>query len=96
MHNAKIETLYRNKGDHSDCNSYRSIPLLSIMGNVFARVLVACLQVPAARIYSKSQCGAGPASPPLTWCSLYDNCSRNSVNRTSPYIPRLHRFDGGV
>ena len=41
MHGAKIVTLYKNKGDRSDCNSYRGISLLSIVGKVFARVILA-------------------------------------------------------
>ena len=38
MLDAKIVKLYKNKGDCSDCNSYRGIPLLSIVGKVFAKV----------------------------------------------------------
>ncbi len=49
----------QNKGDHSDCNSYRRISLLSTVGKVFARVLFARLQVLAARVYPESQCGFG-------------------------------------
>jgi hypothetical protein len=37
---AKIKTLYKNKGDRSDYNSYRSISLL-IVGKVFASVILA-------------------------------------------------------
>ena len=40
MRNAKIITLYKNKGDCSDCNNYRGISLLSIVGKVFARVVL--------------------------------------------------------
>ena len=57
MRDAKIVTLYKNKGDRSDCNNYRGISLLSIVGKVFARVVLARLQVLADRVYPESQCG---------------------------------------
>ena len=56
MRNAKIITLYKNKGDHRDCKSYRGISLLSIVGKVFARVVLVRLQVVAKWIYPESQC----------------------------------------
>ena len=57
MRNAKIVTLYKNKGERSDCNNYRGISLLSIVGKVYARVLLARLQKLAERVYPESQCG---------------------------------------
>ena len=57
MRNAKIVTLYKNKGDRSDCNNYRGISLLSTVGKVFARVVLSRLQILANRIYPESQCG---------------------------------------
>jgi hypothetical protein len=33
MRDANIVTLYKNKGDRSDCNNYRTISFLSIVGN---------------------------------------------------------------
>ena len=54
---ANIVTLYKNKGDRSDCNNYRGISLLSIVGKVFARVALKRLQQVAERIYPESQCG---------------------------------------
>ena len=48
MGDAKITTLYKSKGDRSDCNNYRGISLLSIVGKVFARVASSRLQVLAA------------------------------------------------
>ena len=57
MRDAKIVTLYKNKGERSDCNNYRGISLLSIVGKVYARVLLARLQKLADRVYPESQCG---------------------------------------
>jgi hypothetical protein len=57
MRDANIVTLYKNKGDRSDCNNYRGISLLSIVGKVFARVALARLQTLASRVYPESQCG---------------------------------------
>ena len=54
---ASIVTLYKNKGDRSDCNNYRGISLLSIIGKVFARVALGRLQSLASRVYPESQCG---------------------------------------
>lgn len=56
MRDAKIVALYKNKGDRSDCKSYRGISLLNIFGKAFARVILVCLQALAARIYPESQC----------------------------------------
>ena len=56
MRDAEIVTLYKNKGGRSDCNNYRGISLLSIMGKPYALVLLVHLQQLAERIYSESQC----------------------------------------
>ncbi|XP_020604539.1 uncharacterized protein LOC110043431 [Orbicella faveolata] len=57
MRDASIVTLYKNKGDQSDCNNCRGISLLSIVGKVFARVALGRLQTLASRVYPESQCG---------------------------------------
>ena len=46
-----IITLVKNKGDRGDCNNYRGISLLSIVGNTFARVILNRLQKLAERVY---------------------------------------------
>ena len=57
MRDSKIITLYKNKGDRNDYDNYRGISLLSIVGKVFARVILIRLQKLAERIYPESQCG---------------------------------------
>ena len=57
MRDTKIITLYKNKGERTDCNNYRGISLLSIIGKVCAQVLLICLQKLAECIYPESQCG---------------------------------------
>ena len=53
MGDANIVTLYKNKGERSDCNNYRGISLLSIVGKAFARVALKKLQ----SLYPEPQCG---------------------------------------
>ena len=57
MRDSKIITQYKNKGERNDCNNYRGISLLSIVGKVFARVILIRLQKLAERIYPEAQCG---------------------------------------
>jgi len=57
MRDANIVTLYKNKGDRSDCNNYRGISLLCIAGKLFARVALERLKILADRVYPESQCG---------------------------------------
>ena len=57
MRDAKIVTLYKNKGERSNCNNYRGISLLSIIGKVYAQVLLIHLQKLAECVYLESQCG---------------------------------------
>ena len=57
MRDANVVTLYKNKGNRGNCNNYRGISLLSVVGKVFARVVLKRLQVLAERIYPESQCG---------------------------------------
>ena len=57
MRDVKIITLYKNKGERNDCNNYRGISLLGIVGKAFARVILVRLQKLAERVYPESKCG---------------------------------------
>ena len=57
MRDAKIVTLYKNKGERSDCNNYRGISLLSTVGKVYARVMLARLRQLGQDVYPEPQCG---------------------------------------
>ena len=57
MRDCNIVMLYKNKGDRSDCNNYKGISLLNIVGKVFARVVLNRLQKLVKRVYPESQCG---------------------------------------
>ena len=57
MRDSKFITLYKNKGDRNECNNFRGISPLSIVGTVFARAILIRLQKLAERIYPESQCG---------------------------------------
>ncbi|XP_037801349.1 uncharacterized protein LOC119596256 [Penaeus monodon] len=57
MCDGMIVTLYKNKEEWSDCNNYRGISLLSIVGKAFARVTLNRLQLLAERVYLEAQCG---------------------------------------
>ena len=57
MRDSNIITIYKNKDEMNDCNNYMGISLRSIVGKVFARVILIRLQKLAERIYPESQCG---------------------------------------
>ena len=48
---------YKNKGDRGDCNNYRGTSLLSVVGRIFARIILTRLQTPAERVYPDSHGG---------------------------------------
>ena len=97
MRGAKIVTLYKNKGDRSDCNSYRGISLLSIVGKVFARVILARLQVLAARVYPESQCGfrAGRSTIDMIFSvrQLQEKCQEQNKPLFLAFLDLTKAFD---
>ena len=54
---ATIVTIFKKKGSHQDCNNYRGISLLSVVGKVMYRVTVNRLSDFAECVVPESQCG---------------------------------------
>lgn len=57
---SRISTLYKSKGDRSDCDSYRGISLLSVCGKVFARILLNRLMTLSEQFLPETQFGFRP------------------------------------
>ena len=57
MLDASTVTLYKNTVDRSDCNNYRGLSLLCIVGKALAGVELNRLHSLAERIYPEAQCG---------------------------------------
>ena len=97
MRDAKIITLYKNKGERSDCNSYRRISLLSVVGKVFARVILIRLQRLAEHVYPESQCGfrAGRSTADMIFSlrQLQEKCREQNMPLYVAFIDLTKAFD---
>ena len=76
----KSITLYKNKGERNDCNNYRGISLLSIVGKVFTQVILIRLQKLAEPIYPESQCGFRAARSPIDMVFCLRQLKRSAEN----------------
>ena len=97
LRDAKIVTLYKNKGDKGDCNNYRGISLLSIVGKVYARVVLKRLQILAERVLPESQCGfrGGRSTMDMifTLRQLQEKCREQHVPLYMAFIDLTKAFD---
>lgn len=57
---SRVCSLYKNKGNRSDCNSYRGISLLTSPGKIFARILLNRLMPLSENILPETQFGFRP------------------------------------
>uniref|UniRef100_H3AFC1 Reverse transcriptase domain-containing protein n=1 Tax=Latimeria chalumnae TaxID=7897 RepID=H3AFC1_LATCH len=97
LKDAKIITLYKNKGDRADCNNYQGISLLSVVGKVLARVLLKRLQVLAERVYLESQCGfrarCSTTDMSFTLCLLQEKSHEQQAPLYVAFIDLQKAFD---
>lgn len=66
MRDSNIITLYKNKGDCSNCNNYPEMSLLSIIGKAFTRLVLNKLQTLAERLYPEAPVGSELEGQQLT------------------------------
>ena len=97
MRDAKIITLYKNKGERSNCNNYRGISLLSFIGKVYAQVLLIHLQRLAERVYPESQHGfraeRSMVDMVFSLCQLQEKCREQQMPLYIAFIDLTKAFD---
>ena len=84
MRNAKIITLFKNKGERSDCSNYRGISLLSVIDKVFVKVILIQLQKLAELVYPESQCDFGAGRSTIDM--VFANSRRSAEDNRCPCI----------
>ena len=94
---AKTITLFRNKGERSDCNNNRDVYLLSINGKVFAKVILIRLQKLVERVNPESQCGFRPGRSTIEMVfSLrlpLENCREQQMSLCIAFFDLTKAFD---
>ena len=97
MKDSNIITLYKNKGDHSNCNNYCGISLLSVIGKMFACIILHRLQILADRIYPESQCGFCSKRSTIdmifSLCQLQEKCREQNQPLYLAFIDLTKAFD---
>ena len=97
MRDAKIIAIYKNKGKRNDCNNYRGILLLSIVGKTFAQVLLNRLQVLADRVYTEAQRGFRAARSTIDMVfsvrQLQENCREQRRPLYLAFVDLTKAFD---
>ena len=95
MRDTNIVTLYKNEGDRSDCNNYRGISLLSIVGKV--RVTLTRLQSLASQVYLEPQCGfrAGRSTVDMIFSlrQLQEKCREQQQPLFLAFVDLTKAFD---
>ncbi|XP_063614375.1 uncharacterized protein LOC134787527 [Penaeus indicus] len=98
LRDAVIITLYKNKGEKSDCSNYRGITLLSIVGKILARVLLNRL-VPtiAEDHFPETQCGfrtnRGTTDMMFVLRQLQEKCRKQNKGLYMTFVDLTKAFD---
>ncbi|XP_063588714.1 uncharacterized protein LOC134765849 [Penaeus indicus] len=95
---AVIITLYKNKGEKSDCSNYRGITLLSIAGKILARVLLNRLVPTIAKDHlPEIQCGfrtnRGTTDMVFVLRQLQEKCREQNKGLYMTFVDLTKAFD---
>ena len=98
LRDAVIVSLYKNKGEKSDCSNYRGVTLLSTAGKILARVLLERL-IPAIaeEVLPESQCGfranRGTTDMIFVLCQIQEKCREQNMALYAAFIDLTKAFD---
>ena len=95
---AVIVSLYKNKGEKSDCSNYRGITLLSIAGKVLARILLNRLIPSIIEDFTpESQCGfranRGTTDMIFVLRQIQEKCREQNLGLYVAFIDLTKTFD---
>ena len=98
LRDAVIITLYKNKGEKSDCSNYRGITLLSIAGKILASVLLNRLMPNIADEHlPESQCGfrANRSTTDMVFVlrQLQEKCREQNKGLYATFVDLTKAFD---
>ena len=98
LRDAVIVSLFKKKGEKSDCSNYRSITLLSIAGKILARVLLNRLIPTIAQENTpESQCGfrsnRGTADMISVLRQLQEKCREQNKGLCAAFVDLTNAFD---
>ncbi|XP_035672024.1 uncharacterized protein LOC118413014 [Branchiostoma floridae] len=98
LRDAVIVSLYKNKGEKSDCSNYRGVTLLSIAGKILARVVLDRL-IPtiAEENLPESQCGfranRGTADMIFVMRQIQEKCREQNMGLYAVFVDLTKAFD---
>lgn len=98
LRDAVLVSLYKNKGEKSDCSNYRGITLLSIAGKILARVLLdRLIPIIAEEVLPESQCGfranRGTTDMIFVLRQLQEKCREQNMGLYVAFVDLTKAFD---
>ena len=98
IRDAVIVSLYKNKGDKSDCSNYRGVTLLSILCTILARVLLdRLIQTIDEENLPESQCGfranRSTANMIFALRQIQEKCREKNMGLYAAFIDMTKAFD---